>query len=219
MPSPHRPLSTGSVLFNATGNLPVGGRGLILVWAAAGLLGLSPPLQAQHMATPGLSNSTGATTQKTPHAGGAAPAAPSAAKGKVVLTVQGNAAAGQAARKTDFDMATLEALPQHSFNTATPWFKNARTFSGPLLRDVLAAAGVSGTELRAVALNNYKVNIPMEDVQKWDMLLATRLDGQPMAVRDKGPLFIIYPFHAHEVLRSERFYSRSAWQLRTLEVK
>jgi len=184
-----------------------------LAWALlAGLLGLAAPLQAQPGGT-----ATAATAAAT-----AAPSSAKAAaapKAKVVLTVQGAAPAGKPAPRKDFDMAMLEALPQHSFRTATPWFKEPRTFSGPLLREVLAAAGVQGSELRAVALNNYKVSIPMEDVAKWDMVLATRLDGKPMAVRDKGPLFIIYPFHAHEVLRSERFYSRSAWQLRTLEVK
>jgi hypothetical protein len=40
-----------------------------------------------------------------------------------------------------------------------------------------------------------------------------------MAVRDKGPLFIVYPFDSRSDLRSERYYSRSAWQLRALEVK
>ena len=51
------------------------------------------------------------------------------------------------------------------------------------------------------------------------MLLATRLDGQAMTVREKGPLFIVYPFDDSAELRQERYYARSAWQLRTLEVK
>ena len=49
-------------------------------------------------------------------------------------------------------------------------------------------------------------------------MLARLFDGKPMPVREKGPLFIIYPFDADERLRSERYYSRSAWQLRTIEV-
>jgi hypothetical protein len=69
-----------------------------------------------------------------------------------------------------------------------------------------------------VALNNYKIEIPFDDAQRYDMVLATRLNHKPMAVREKGPLFIVYPFHTDANLRSERFYSRSAWQLRTIEV-
>jgi hypothetical protein len=39
-----------------------------------------------------------------------------------------------------------------------------------------------------------------------------------MAVRDKGPLFVIYPFDARPELRGAVYYSRSAWQLRTIDV-
>ena len=140
-------------------------------------------------------------------------------KGKVVLSITGKVAGGNAGERADFDMAMLEALPQQSFTAETPWFKAPRKFSGPLLRDVMAAAGARGQILQAVALNDYKVEIPFEDIEKFKVVLATRLDGQPMAVRDKGPLFIIYPFHESATLRSERYYSRSAWQLRTIDVK
>jgi len=75
-----------------------------------------------------------------------------APKGKVVLSISGKIGPGNAAGRADFDMAMLEALPQHSFATSTPWFKVARKFTGPLLRDVLAAAGAQGNTLVAVAL-------------------------------------------------------------------
>ncbi len=139
--------------------------------------------------------------------------------GKVVLSVTGNVPAAQAGGHADFDMAMLEKLPQHSFTTATPWYPKPRTFTGPLLRDVLAAAGAKGALLRAIALNDYKIEIPAGDADKFDMIVARLLDGQPMPVREKGPLFIVYPFDSSAELRSERYYSRSAWQLRTLEVK
>ena len=64
-----------------------------------------------------------------------------------MLSVTGTVARANAGDRADFDMAMLEALPQHSFVTATPWFKTPRRFSGPLLRDVMAAAGVKGTTL------------------------------------------------------------------------
>lgn len=140
-------------------------------------------------------------------------------KGKVVLSITGQVSRTNAAGRADFDMAALDALPQHSFTTSTPWFKVPRKFSGPLLRDVLAAAGGQGTTLRAVALNDYKVEIPADDAQRYKVLMATRLDNKPMPVREKGPLFIIYPYDDSADLRSERYYSRSAWQLRRLEVR
>lgn len=140
-------------------------------------------------------------------------------KGKVLLSVSGSITAGNASGRADFDLAMLDAMPQHGFTATTPWFKEPRRFSGPLLRDVLAAAGAQGQMLKAVALNNFKADIPVEDALKFKVLLATRLDDKPMSLREKGPLFIIYPFDDNAELRQERYYSRSAWQLRALEVK
>ncbi|MEK8050207.1 molybdopterin-dependent oxidoreductase [Ideonella sp. DXS22W] len=140
--------------------------------------------------------------------------------GKVLLTVSGAVTVTNGPAGADFDLAMLDALPQHAFTTATPWFKTPRRFSGPLLRDVLAAAGAQGAKtLKAVALNNYKAEIPAEDARTFKMILATRLDDKPMSLREKGPLFIIYNFDESAELRQERYYSRSAWQLRALEVK
>ena len=140
------------------------------------------------------------------------------AMGVVVLTVGGRVRNTNDGRRAHFDMPMLEGLPQHSTVTRTPWFAQARRFTGPLLRDVLAAAGAQGTLLRLVALNDYQVDMPYDDAQRHDVIVARLLDDKPMAVRDLGPLFIIYPFDARPELRSAVYYSRSAWQLRTIEV-
>lgn len=138
--------------------------------------------------------------------------------GPVVLTISGKVRLSNHRNGATFDMAMLERLPQQSFSTRTPWYTQPRKFTGPLLRDVLAAAGSHGTQLRAVALNDYRVDIPVDDAQRYDLLLARLLDDQPMPVRDKGPLFVIYPFDQHAALRNPRYYSRCAWQLKAIEV-
>jgi hypothetical protein len=139
-------------------------------------------------------------------------------RGTVVLTISGRVARPNDGTRALFDMGMLERLPQASFTTKTPWYAQPRKFTGPLLRDVLAAAGAQGTTLRATALNDYRVDIPFEDAQQHDMLLARLLDDKPMPVRDKGPLFVIYPFDSKPELRNAVYYSRSAWQLKALEV-
>lgn len=139
-------------------------------------------------------------------------------KGRVVLTVSGRIGIRNAEKTAEFDMAMLAALPQHTFSTKTPWYPEAHKFTGPLLRDVLAAAGAQGKNLRAIALNDYKVDLPVADALKFNLVLARLMDDKPMPVRDKGPLFIIYPFDADEALRNERYYSRAAWQLKAIDV-
>ncbi|WP_284616512.1 hypothetical protein [Aquabacterium humicola] len=143
-------------------------------------------------------------------------------EGPVVLTVNGRVRLPN--RQTngepqaEFDMAMLEKLPQQSYTTRTPWYSQPRKFTGPLLRDVLSAASAQGQALRATALNDYRVDIPFDDVQRFDVLLARLLDDKPMSVRDKGPLFIIYPFDSNATLRKALYYTRCAWQLRSIEV-
>ncbi|URI06891.1 molybdopterin-dependent oxidoreductase [Aquincola tertiaricarbonis] len=139
--------------------------------------------------------------------------AAAATKGRTVLTVQPTGGAA-----VDFDMAALEALPQQTFRTSTPWYPKPVSFTGPLLRDVLAAAGARGQTLRAVALNDYKVELPIADAARFNVIVARLLDGKPMPVRERGPLFIVYPFDTSVELKSEKYYSRSAWQLRRIEV-
>lgn len=141
------------------------------------------------------------------------------AQGPVVLALTGEITQRNDGEQAVFDMAMLAALPQRSFVTHTPWFKGPHEFSGPLLRDVLAQAGARGSMLRAYALNDYKVELPVEDAMRYDVIVARLLDGQPMTVRQKGPLFVIYPFDQDEKLRVERYYSRSAWQLKRIEVR
>lgn len=138
--------------------------------------------------------------------------------GPVLLSVRGRVRNTNDGAAAQFDMSMLEALPQTSFVTRTPWYAQARRFTGPLLRDVLAAAGAQGQLLRLSALNDYRVDMPWDDPQRHDVIVARLLDDKPMAVRDKGPLFVVYPFDARPELHSAAYYSRAAWQLRTIDV-
>jgi len=139
--------------------------------------------------------------------------------GKVMLTISGNVTQMNDGANAVFDMAAIEKLPQHSFSTKTPWYPNAVKFTGPLLRDVLAAAGASGTTLTAAALNDYKTEIPFADAKQFDVIVAYLMNDKPMPVREKGPLFIVYPFDTKSELRSALYFNRSAWQLRSITVK
>lgn len=139
--------------------------------------------------------------------------------GKVVLSISGLVSRHNAPGRADFDMQMLAALPQHQLVTRTPWHAGVQSFTGPLLRDVLAQVGASGQKLVAVALNDYRCEIPVDDATRFPVIVARLNNGEPMRVRDKGPLFIVYPYDSDAQLRSDRYYSRSAWQLRSLQVQ
>lgn len=128
--------------------------------------------------------------------------------GPVVLTVDG---AGDAPLL--FDMAMLKALPHRSFATHTIWTRGEQRFEGVLLRDFLDRIGVDGGAIVASAANDYTVSIPASDATDPGPIIAYIRNGAPMSLRDKGPLWLVYPYDSDPVWRTEVVYSRSIWQL------
>ncbi len=137
--------------------------------------------------------------------------------GPVVLTVKGTISNTNAGDTAQFDLAMLEALKGRKGEMETPWTEGTVTFEGPLLREILAAVGATGTSLKVRALNDYAADVPAEDA-KLDTILATKLDGKPMSIRDKGPLMLVYPFDLDADLYNEKYFSRSVWQIKEIEV-
>ena len=136
-----------------------------------------------------------------------------------ILTVTGAIANTNAERGAWFDAAMLAALPRRTITTSTPWHDGPRTFEGPLLRAVLAAVGATGRNLKVEALNDYAADVPFADALTYDVILADRIDGAPIPVRERGPLFIIYPFDQVPSLRNEQYYERAVWQVKSIEVQ
>ena len=147
-------------------------------------------------------------------AGAGAQTGGGASEGPVLLTVRGADASEQR-----FDRARLAALPQVTVRTTTPWTEGLTAFTGPLARDVLAEAGIGGTRVQALAINDYAVEIPVSDFEQFSVIIAMARNGKSMRVRDRGPLWVIYPWSDHPELRNERYHGRSIWQLKALTVE
>jgi hypothetical protein len=142
----------------------------------------------------------------------AAPALPRPTQSPI-LTVSGKIGVFNEGNTARFDRPMLEAIGMASFTTTTPWYDGPVTFEGPPMAKVMSTVAASGDTVTAVALNDYVTEIPMHDFTRYGVLLALKRDGAYMPVRDKGPLFIVYPYDSNPDLRHRRFYSRSAWQL------
>ncbi|HEX2136428.1 MAG TPA: molybdopterin-dependent oxidoreductase [Microvirga sp.] len=138
--------------------------------------------------------------------------------GDPILTISGKiGAAGEGTAQ--FDRASLEALGTVAVETKTPWHNGTVRFEGVPLAKLMAHVQANGQRVVAMALNDYTTEIPVEDFTKYNVILALKRDGEYMPVRDKGPLFIVYPYDSDPELRSQKYYSRSAWQVARLIVK
>lgn len=117
-----------------------------------------------------------------------------------------------------FSINDLEKLAVSSFATTTPWTKDKSKFEGVYLKHVLAAVGAKGSQIKAVALNDYASQLPFTDADTKNVLIAFKVDGKQLVIRDKGPLWLVYPFDQDPSLKQEVIYARSVWQLRKLVI-
>lgn len=138
---------------------------------------------------------------------------------EVILSVTGAIEITNAPGRADFDMANLERLGLSKVSTWTPWTTGEIEFEGVLARRLMDAVGARGTEVKATALNDYQQTIPLGDFESYDVLLALRANGHLMRVRDKGPIWIIYPWSDHPELDDFLTREKSVWQLNALRVQ
>jgi len=138
--------------------------------------------------------------------------------GDIVLTIDGKIGRENAPGQADFDLDMLRAMPVVTFRTSTPWTEGPVEFEGVLLDDVFKAVAASGTSIKAAALNDYIADVDVATVVSAGAILAYRMNGAELSVRDKGPLWIMFPFDENPKLKAETIYSQSVWQLRKLTI-
>jgi hypothetical protein len=144
-------------------------------------------------------------------------ATPLAAAAETLLVMR-NATAGQ--QEVRLSEADLLALPQVTIRTHTEFTDGAVDFVGPLARDVLSliAAGSAQTA-HMVAANEYAVDIPIRDFADYDVIFALAANGQRLSLRDKGPIWVMYPLDDHTELQDPLYNIRLIWQLTAVELR
>lgn len=142
-----------------------------------------------------------------------------APQGRLVLEVHGDIANANADGAALFDMDMLQALPPAWLETTTAVTDGVRRFEGFLMRDLLDLVAATGTTVTASALNDYVIEFAADEFDRFDVLVAYRMDGEPLLPSDKGPLWIVYPRDQHAELQDIRYDYRWVWQLKRLDIK
>lgn len=166
-----------------------------------------------------------------------------AAKGPVLLTISGAIARANRGpldpaldqmmnkHKASFkeayaaDFAALLALPALTFSTTLEYDAKVHALHGPLLLDVLAMAGARlrpETTIVLRAVDGYAATVSVEQARAQRCIVATHLDGQPMALGGLGPLWAVVDADHVPALAArplaERFGS-CPWALYHIEVQ
>jgi hypothetical protein len=138
--------------------------------------------------------------------------------GPILLTVSGAISETNAPGEARFDRIMLEAIGSEAIETTTAWTDGVRRFDGVPLAAVLERIGAHGKILHAVAHNDFRISIPASSLS-YGPILAMRMDGRPLSIRDKGPLWIVYPRDRERALQDPRQDSLWVWQLKSLRVE
>ena len=94
-----------------------------------------------------------------------------------------------------FTFAALAALPAVTIKPTLEYDAKAHTLSGPLLLDVVkAAGGAPGDNGKLVlrAVDGYAATVTVAQARAQRYIVATHLDGAAMALGGLGPLWAIY---------------------------
>lgn len=91
------------------------------------------------------------------------------------------------------DRAALTALPQQTINAEAEGWPAKITATGPLVRDVLSAAGASPeAAVSFVALDGYAVSLSPEDLTSKEWILALEVDGSEIGIGGRGPAWLMH---------------------------
>ncbi|MDU8913644.1 molybdopterin-dependent oxidoreductase [Aestuariicoccus sp. MJ-SS9] len=149
--------------------------------------------------------------------GAASLSALEAPEGSAVLTVGGEISTTNVDGVAVFDRDMLAALDWREIETYTSFTDGPQRFAGPTLRSLLDAVGAKGDTLIATAINDYAIEIPVEHAALYNVLLAMEHNGDRMRIRDKGPIWVVYPLTEEEA-EDKPFDGEMIWQLVRIDV-
>ena len=135
------------------------------------------------------------------------------ARDRVLLTVAGPDG------ETTYSIAQFEDIGVATFVTTTIWTEGPQKFTGVPLHLFVEHLGLTDGSLVARAVNDYAITFPVEDALQEGPIIAYLRNDMLMPLRDKGPLWIVYPFDSEPDFRTEVAHARSIWQLERIEIQ
>lgn len=124
-----------------------------------------------------------------------------------------------------FDFRALRRLPAVTIRPTLEYDAKPHTLQGPLLTEVLQAAGVKmGEPLQLLlrAIDGYTVKLSLAQARQQRFIIATHLDGRPMPLGGLGPLWAVFDADRDAAMAAKPLPERFAacpWGLYHIEVQ
>ena len=138
---------------------------------------------------------------------------------EIILTVTGNVGTSNEADHIIMDIPTIEAAGLVEYTVMDPFKEEEVTYTGPLMSDLLDLWQIAedAETLEMTALNDYRVNVPIELIRDYPIIFALQADGAYMPVSDKGPAMLVLPYDDYDFERpsSDAYW---IWQIKSIHV-
>ena len=140
------------------------------------------------------------------------------AQDDVVLTLRNPRITGRHGVVT-FSRQDLETMPWAVLRTTNDFIDGEGEFRGPRAEEVLDMIGRAGaTHVRLKALNEYEIEIEIDELKRFGAVLALEMNGERLTRRDKGPIWLMYPIDSYSELQDSVYNNRLVWQLKEIEL-
>lgn len=123
-----------------------------------------------------------------------------------------------------FDAEALRRLPALRIKPTLEYDAKVHSLAGPSLTSVLEAVGVppSGNAMITLrAVDGYAVAVSMADARSYRMIVATEIDGAPLALGGLGPQWALYEADTVAAFKDKPLKERFAlcpWGLYSIDV-
>jgi hypothetical protein len=140
----------------------------------------------------------------------------------VILTVTGLTETRnvEADKSIQMDLKTIESIGLVEYTVTDPFERKEIIYRGVLMSDLLDVMQVSSTAktLHMVALNDYSIDVPLEDMRKYPVIFALQADGEYMPVSTRGPAMLVYPYDDFTFDQSV-YNDYWIWQIASIDVR
>ena len=141
-------------------------------------------------------------------------------KADAIVTISGKIGTKNSGDKILMDMPTIESVGLVDYKVTDPFEKKPTVFRGVLMSDLLDLWKVDkdATQLEMVALNDYKIAVPISDLRKYPVIFAVQQDGSYMDVAKRGPAMLVYPYDNFQFERP-KYDDYWIWQIKSIVAK
>ncbi|MCH8536432.1 MAG: molybdopterin-dependent oxidoreductase [Alkalimonas sp.] len=136
-----------------------------------------------------------------------------AASEQVILTIK------HSDQQQSLTLDDLDAMPQQYANFQAAWGPSGQ-WQGVYLHQLLQHYSLQDfQDIRLNALNEYRIRLTPQDIQQGKPILATRFNGEPIPLEKNGPIILIWPQQADQVLAGTSPLALWIWSLSEIRVR